>query len=71
MITDLDVVGVDLWKFVDTTLSETVRKHEDYVHDFTRQPLTENFVLNGAKCKELSFGITEPFNVRSYCHQGH
>ena len=68
MINDLDVAGVDLWKFVDdTTWSETVRKHEvrsmqDYVDDFTRQSLTEKFVLDEAKCKELRlfFRNTEP-----------
>ena len=40
-----------LWKFVeDTTSSETVCKHQasgmqEYVDDFTRQSLANNFVL--------------------------
>ena len=53
MINDLDVAGVDLWKFVDdTTLSETVRKHE--VHSM------QDYV--DVKCKELRlfFRNTEP-----------
>ena len=66
MINDLEVTGVDLWKFVDdTTLSETICRHQisaiqDHVDDFTKQSHANNFVLNEEKCKEISFRKTDP-----------
>ena len=68
MINDLEVTGVDLWKFVDdTTLSETIFRHQisaiqDHVDDFTKQSHANNFVLNEEKCKEMriSFRKTDP-----------
>ena len=68
MINDLEVTGVDLWKFVDdTTLSETICRHQisaiqDHVDDFTKKSHAYNFVLNEEKCKEMriSFRKTDP-----------
>ena len=59
MINDLQVEGVDLWKYVDdTTISETTHKSDcsqiqTAVDNFVRAAQTDRFQLNEAKCKEL------------------
>ena len=65
MVNDLEVADIDLWKYVDdTTISETVLKHEassiqSSVDEFTRKSTVNKmeinckFHLNEEKCKEL------------------
>ena len=59
MINDLQVEGVDLWKYVDdTTISETTHKSDcsqiqTAVDNLVRAAQADRFQLNEAKCKEL------------------
>ena len=59
MINDLQVQGVDLWKYVDdTTISETTHKSDcsqiqTAVDNLVRAAQAIGFQLNEAKCKEL------------------
>ena len=57
MINDLDTPA-DMWKYVDTSISETVGKGcesnlQRVVDDLSQQSSSEGFQLNEAKCKEL------------------
>jgi hypothetical protein len=66
MINDLEVADIDLWKYVDdTTISETVLKHEassvqSQVDEFTRKSTANKFQLNEEKCKELQITFARP-----------
>jgi hypothetical protein len=66
MINDLEVADIDLWKYVnDTTISETVLKHEassiqSQVDEFTRKSTAHKFQLNEEKCKELQITFARP-----------
>ena len=63
MINGLDTPA-DMWKYVDdTSISETVGKGcesnlQRVVDDLSRQPSSEGFQLNEAKCKELRISFT-------------
>lgn len=64
MINELNIEGVNLWKYVDdTTIAETVSRQDtssmqEYVNELTSQSLVDNFQLNEAKCKELRISFT-------------
>ena len=66
MINDLEVADIDLCKYVDdTTISETVLKHEassvqSQVDEFTRKSTANKFQLNEEKCKELQITFARP-----------
>ena len=57
LIHDLEVAEIDLWKYVnDTTISETVSKHEatsiqSSVYEIKRKATVNKFQLNEEKCK--------------------
>ena len=64
MISDLDIPGSDLWKYVDdATVSETVSKsQESNIHNavdtFSTRATVNKFELNELKCKELRISFT-------------
>ena len=59
MINDINVNGVNLWKYVDdTSMAETVHMDQPsgiqiVVDELVRQAETDKFQLNETKCKEL------------------
>ena len=59
MIYDINVNGVNLWKYVDdTSMAETVHKGQPSgiqgaIDELVRQAETDKFQLNETKCKEL------------------
>ncbi|KAL9985210.1 hypothetical protein ACROYT_G007584 [Oculina patagonica] len=71
MINDLDVPGIELWKYVDdTTTSETILKGQasniqTAVDTFVSHANSDKFQLNEAKCKELriSFSTKETLEL--------
>ena len=63
MINELDM-SANLWKYVDTSVSETVQKGDDSnlqhaIDDLARQSITEGFQLNRTKCKEFRIGFSK------------
>ena len=66
MINDLDVAGVNQWKYVDdTTIAETVLKNDasamqEHVKHLSNQSLAVNFQLNETKCKEFCISFAKP-----------
>jgi hypothetical protein len=66
MINDLEVADINLWKYVDdTTISESVLKHEassiqSQVDEFTRKSTANKFQLNEEKCKEFQITFARP-----------
>ncbi|KAL9966596.1 hypothetical protein ACROYT_G024698 [Oculina patagonica] len=64
MINDLDVPGIELWKYVDdTTTSETIPKGQasniqTAVDTFASRASSDKFQLNEAKCKELRISFS-------------
>ena len=59
MVNDLEIMGMDVWKFVDDlTMSEVVQKGlpshiQEAVDSLSRQSFLHDFQLNEIKCKEL------------------
>ncbi|PFX20632.1 putative RNA-directed DNA polymerase from transposon X-element [Stylophora pistillata] len=59
MINELDVPGIDLWKYADdATISETISKNQDShiqaaVDTIACRAIEDKFQLNETKCKEL------------------
>ncbi|XP_068692225.1 uncharacterized protein [Montipora foliosa] len=64
MINDINVNGVNLWKYVDdTSMAETVHKGQPSgiqvaVDELVRQAETDKFQLNETKCKELQISFS-------------
>ena len=63
MINDLSLTDTDLWKYIDTTASETVNKSqksgEQVIADEMLQWSQNNKMkLNEAKCKELCISFS-------------
>ena len=71
MINDVEVANIDLWKYVDdTTISETVLKHEasiiqSSVDEFTRKSTVNKLQLNEEKCKDLQITFATPATIFS------
>ena len=72
MINDINVNGVNLWKYVDdTSMAETVHKGQPSgiqfaVDDLVRQAEIDKFQLNETKCKELQISLSrsvDPFEA--------
>ena len=72
MINDINVNGVNLWKYVDdTSMAETVHKGQPSaiqfaVDDLVRQAEIDKFQLNETKCKELQTSFSrsvDPFEA--------
>ena len=72
MINDINVNGVNLWKYVDdTSMAETVHKGQQSgiqaaVDDLVRQAEIDKFQLNENKCKELQISFSksvDPFEA--------
>ena len=72
MINELDVHVTDLWKYDDTTISETISKNQDS-HVQAAVDILENrasvdnyeFQLNETKCKELRINLNT-YNTTSF-----
>ena len=64
MINDINVNGVNLWKYVDdTSMAETVHKGQPIgiqvsVDELVRKAETDKFQLNETKCKELPISFS-------------
>ena len=64
MINDINVNGVNLWRYVDdTSMAETVHKGQPIgiqvsVDELVRKAETDKFQLNETKCKELQIGFS-------------
>jgi hypothetical protein len=71
MINDVEVPDIDLWKYVDdTTISETVLKHEasiiqSSVDEFSRKSTVNKLQLNEEKCKDLQITFATPATIFS------
>ena len=64
MINDINVNGVNLWRYVDdTSMAETVHKGQPIgiqvsVDELVRKAETDKFQLNETKCKELQISFS-------------
>ena len=64
MINDIDVNGVNLWKYIDdTSMAETVHTGQPSgiqvaINELVRQAETDKFQLNETKCEELQISFS-------------